>query len=136
MREQFAFDALRTIQRDGFDGVIHQVYIRTENIFRKPCIVILCVNKRNGRVQYLKSDGGGKFRLQYTNWLDEAMLIYPEDCEAMYERLTTQHKAHSFTMIVRPNADIPASEIRQHEKELVQRIAYDFKLSRHEAKKK
>ena len=135
VREQFAFEALRTIQRDGFDGVIHQVYIRTENIFRKPCIVILCVNKRNGRVQYLKSDGGGKFRLQYTNWLDEAMLIYPEDCEAMYERLTTQHKAHSFTMIVRPNADIPASEIRQHEKELVQRIAYDFKLSRHEAKK-
>lgn len=134
VRKRYATDALSMLCRDGQDGVLTEVYVRTRNLFRDPCIVTVCVNKRTDRVQYLKSDTGR--RLRYTNWLDEAMLIYPEDCEALYERLSTQHKAHSFTMIVRPNADIPASDIRKHERELIQRISSDFYLRRpHETKK-
>lgn len=133
VRKRYATDVLSMLCRDGQDGVLAEVYVRTRNLFREPCIVVVCVNKRTDRVQYLKSDTGG--RLRYTNWLDKAMLIYPEECEDMYERLSTQHKAHSFTMIVRPNADIPANDIRQHERKLVQRIAYSFKLTRHEDKK-
>lgn len=131
VREQYAMDELQLIQREGFTGIIERVYIRTENQFRQPCIVTLCINKRTQRVQYLRSDGGDKWRVQYTNRLADAMLIYPEDCEALYERLSTQHKAHSFTMIVRPESDIPASEIRKHEKELKQGIATTFNIRRY-----
>jgi hypothetical protein len=62
-------------------------------------------------------------------------MIDIEDVVPLYDKLASQYKELSFTMIVRPEAEIPASKLREHEKELVQQIAVNYYIGKKEKRK-
>lgn len=126
VREPFAIDRLLDLQRNGYEAAVVPVYVATRNVFCDPCIVIVCVNKERDTVRYLKSYKDGDRRLRYAEILDDALMINIEDAVPVYDKLASSHKELSFTMIVRPEANIPASKLREHEKELKQAVAADF----------
>lgn len=135
VRECYAIEALSRLNRDGHDGVLERVYVNVDNIFEMPNIVVICVNRRTERVRYLKGYKEGDPRLRYTEHVNDAMLLFPEETEKVYEYLITHHKDISFTMVAKPNEDIPASDLRNNESKLVQRMACDFYIRGHEEKK-
>lgn len=135
VREVYALGALSQLNRSGYDGILESVYVNVVNLFQSPCIVTICINKRTGNVRYLKSYKENDHRLRYTECLDEAMLLFPEEVERTYDYLVTSHKELSFTMVAKPDIDIPAKELKAREKDLKQGIACDFFLIGHEKKK-
>ena len=136
VREGYAVEALSLLNRAGYQGVLEKVYLNVKNVFCRPNIVTVCVNKRTGRTRYLKSYKEDDHRLRYAETLKDALLIFPEESVKVYEHLSQRHKDLSFTMIWKPSEDIAAEDLRMHEKELVQRMACDFYLKRHEDKSK
>ena len=130
VREHYAEEARLIYARKGFKATVVPVYVNTYNEFCEPCIVTLCVNKRTCAVRYLKSYKRGDHRLRYTDSLDDAMLIYPEQMDEVYEYLSSNHKELSFTMIVRPKANLAASEVKKHEAELIQRMTVDYYIGK------
>ena len=126
VREVYALEALSRLNRAGYSGVLERVYVNIENIFRQPCIVTICLNKRTRRLRYLKSYKENDHRLRYTEHVNDALLIFPEEAEKTYEHLVTSHKEISFTMVAKPNEDIPAEELKAREMELKQGFACDF----------
>jgi hypothetical protein len=136
VREGYAVEALSLLNRAGYQGVLEKVYLNVKNVFCRPNIVTVCVNKRTGRTRYLKSYKEDDHRLRYAETLKDALLIFPEESVKVYEHLSQRHKDLSFTMIWKPSEDIAAKDLRMHEKELVQRMACDFYLKRHEEKSK
>lgn len=130
VRETFAIDQMRDLRRSDHKAVVVPVYVDVENVFSKPCIVTLCVNKRTCAVRYLKSYKRGDHRLRYTDSLADAMLIYPEQMDDVYEYLSSNHKELSFTMIVRPKANLAACEVKKHEAELIQRMSADYYIGK------
>jgi hypothetical protein len=126
VRRPYAEDEQRTYNRMGFSATVQEVYVNTRNEFCEPCVVILCINEKTGDVRYLKSYKHDDSRLRYADSPDDAMVIYPERMEELYDYLSSRHKGLSFTMVVKPDANITACELRKHEAELVQRIGVDF----------
>lgn len=136
VRKHYAIGQQQDLMRNKQDAVVVPMYVATKNVFCDPCIVIVCVNKLTKEVRYLKSYKVGDHRLRYTDRLSEALLINVEDVWKTDERLTPAHKNISFTFIVRPEYDIAANKLREHEKELVQRIACDYYIGHHGKKER
>jgi len=130
VRPYYADETCQMLNRNGFNAMVEWVFVNMENVFHKPCIVTLCVNKRTETVRYLKSYKRGDRRLRYTDRLDDAMMLFPEQMDDVYEYLSSNHKDLSFTMIVRPKANLAASEVKKHEKELIQRMAADYYIGK------
>lgn len=130
VRHYYAEETRVMLNQKGFAAMVQPVYVNVENVFARPSIVTLCVNKLTCAVRYLKSYKRGDHRLRYTDSLDDAMLIYPEQMDDVYEYLSSNHKDLSFTMIVRPKANLAASEVKKHEAELIQRMTVDYYIGK------
>ena len=131
VREMYAVERLSMLNRSGVhDVLLQEVYVNVENVFLSPCVVTICVNKQRNTTRYLKSYKEDDHHLRYTENLSDAMLLYPEESQKVYDYLSSRYKNLSFTMIVKPDKDIAAKDLRGREKDLVQRMACDFYLGR------